>query len=87
MRPEDFPPGVAYLPPDDNDDEEEPTFEPSSDGIIDFAASIETVKNVMKNPSKLRKKWEIQLFAFFSVRLVLGPDLRERCRASVDGRT
>ncbi len=56
MRPEDFPPGVAYLPPDDNDDEEEPTFEPSSDGIIDFAASIETVKNVMNNPSKLGKK-------------------------------
>ena len=43
MRPEDFPPGVAYLPEGDDD---EPSFKPSSDGIIDFAASLETVKNV-----------------------------------------
>jgi hypothetical protein len=44
MRPEDFPPGVAYLP-DGEDDDEETNFEHHS-GIIDFAASIETVKNV-----------------------------------------
>ena len=43
MQPEDFPPGVAYLPEGEDDDPD--VFESKSD-IIDFAASIETVKNV-----------------------------------------
>ena len=45
MQPEDFPPGVAYLPEGEDDDEDH-VFESKSDEIIDFAASIETVKNV-----------------------------------------
>eukprot|EP00093_Oithona_nana_P005287 05287.XXX_62457_61498_1 [CDS] Oithona nana genome sequencing. len=44
MQPEDFPPGVAYLPEGEDDDEDH-VFESKSDEIIDFAASIETVKN------------------------------------------
>ena len=47
LQPEDFPPGVAYLPEGEEDDVN--VFESkSSDEIIDFAASIETVKNVRK---------------------------------------
>ena len=43
LRPEDFPPGVAYLP--DGDDEEPIEFG-SKSNIIDFTASIDAVKNV-----------------------------------------
>lgn len=43
LRPEDFPPGVAYLP--DGDDVEEPLEFGSKSNIIDFTASIEAVKN------------------------------------------
>ena len=45
FRPEDFPPGVAYLP--DGDDVEEPLEFGSKSNIIDFTASIEAVKNVI----------------------------------------
>ena len=44
LQPEDFPPGVAYLPEGEDDDNPD-VFESKSD-VIDFAASIETVKNV-----------------------------------------
>ena len=47
LRPEDFPPGVAYLP--DGDDDEEPLEFGSKSNIIDFTASIEAVKNVKSN--------------------------------------
>ena len=45
MRPEDFPPGVAYLP--DGDDEDDLDDEMASKAtMIDFASIIETVKSV-----------------------------------------
>lgn len=44
LRPEDFPPGVAYLP--DGDDEDLDSEDNSkSNQNIDFASTIETVKN------------------------------------------
>ena len=44
IRPEDFPPGVAYLP-DGDDFEDEEEFN-SKSNMIDFASTIKTVKNV-----------------------------------------
>lgn len=43
IRPEDFPPGVAYLP-DGDDFEDEEEFN-SKSNMIDFASTIKTVKN------------------------------------------
>lgn len=54
MRPEDFPPGVAYLPDGDDDPDDHPEFQSSND-IIDFAASIETVKNVIIHDTERSK--------------------------------
>ena len=45
LRPEDFPPGVAYLPDGEEDDDIEQSESDSASNIIDFVASIETVKN------------------------------------------
>ena len=46
IRPEDFPPGVAYLPDGDDDDFDEEDFNSKSNNKIDFASTIKTVKNV-----------------------------------------
>jgi len=45
IRPEDFPPGVAYLPDGDDDDFDEEDFNSKSNNKIDFASTIKTVKN------------------------------------------
>lgn len=47
IRPEDFPPGVAYLPDGDDDDFDEEDFNSKSNNKIDFASTIKTVKNVI----------------------------------------
>ncbi len=53
LRPEDFPPGVAYLPDGDDDDPEEDF--PSKNTMIDFASTIETVKTVSEKKKKILK--------------------------------
>ena len=44
IRPEDFPPGVAFLPDGDDDDFDEEYFNSKSSNKKDFALTIKTVK-------------------------------------------
>ena len=56
IRPEDFPPGVAYLPDGDDDDFDEEDFNSKSNNKIDFASTIKTVKNVRNNTHRFHEK-------------------------------
>ena len=56
IRPEDFPPGVAYLPDGDDDDFDEEDFNSKSNNKIDFASTIKTVKNVRNNTLRFHRK-------------------------------
>ena len=56
IRPEDFPPGVAYLPDGDDDDFDEEDFNSKSNNKIDFASTIKTVKNVRNNTHRFHRK-------------------------------
>ena len=62
IRPEDFPPGVAYLPDGDDDDFDEEDFNSKSNNKIDFASTIKTVKNVRNNTLRFHRK-TLEFFA------------------------